>query len=105
MELFIVIQAKYHISIPKEFDDKLETYFAELSGHQVKPTTPTQIQLLEKHVIQLERSENVCRFCLEKFGELDVFKLQCGHLFHSKCILPWFNLANTCPLCRKLISD
>lgn len=25
---------------------------------------------------------------------------QCGHKFHKKCILQWFNVKETCPICR-----
>lgn len=26
--------------------------------------------------------------------------LECGHRFHTKCIVDWFRQAHTCPLCR-----
>lgn len=31
--------------------------------------------------------------------------LNCGHTFHSKCLLRWSKNHNTCPICRKPIGD
>ena len=28
-------------------------------------------------------------------------RLPCGHMFHSKCIVPWINEWGSCPICRK----
>ena len=29
-----------------------------------------------------------------------VFKLECNHMFHSRCVFKWILRYNTCPLCR-----
>ena len=43
-----------------------------------------------------------CSICI---GSVDTsgFKLQCGHMFHNKCITYWLLCNNTCPTCRKQI--
>ena len=44
----------------------------------------------------------MCYICHLKFKKKDKFirQLPCDHIFHSKCIMPWFNRSSTCPVCR-----
>lgn len=32
-------------------------------------------------------------------------KLTCGHIFHSKCIIKWFETSIECPSCRMECDD
>ena len=47
----------------------------------------------------MQSSCDNCSICLEALGENGV-PLQCGHLYHGKCIVPWLQTKGNCPLCR-----
>ena len=45
-----------------------------------------------------------CGICLEGMqeedGDIDIKGLPCNHLFHAKCLEPWFATKHNCPTCR-----
>ena len=42
-----------------------------------------------------------CVICLDDYKNGDeIIKIPCLHVFHSKCILEWFNNKNFCPICK-----
>jgi len=47
-------------------------------------------------------NDELCSICYSKGGSHRV-DLPCGHNFHKKCILPWIQENNTCPLCRSYV--
>ena len=45
-------------------------------------------------------SDHHCPICIETIDSTST--LDCGHLFHSRCILTWKSAGgNTCPVCRR----
>lgn len=44
-----------------------------------------------------------CPICLEKLVSENVQELQCGHMFHNKCLEKWLEENHTCPYCRSLV--
>ncbi len=44
----------------------------------------------------------VCSICCEEIAEQQYgYTLdECGHTFHTSCIVKWFRQSSTCPLCR-----
>lgn len=46
-----------------------------------------------------------CAICIEDIVVGNkIIKLQCGHVFHSPCILKWVKDKNSCPYCRKKVT-
>lgn len=43
-------------------------------------------------------AETMCTVCLSKGTDS---MLECGHMFHWKCVGRWLSTQNTCPLCRR----
>ena len=50
----------------------------------------------------IPKSDSECSICYNNYAESI---LQCGHYFHTQCILRWMEMSTTCPLCRKHIID
>ena len=42
----------------------------------------------------------MCAVCLSNINENEGYKLECGHIFHTDCIVKWFRNSNgNCPCC------
>ncbi|KAI3960360.1 hypothetical protein MKW98_017084 [Papaver atlanticum] len=47
----------------------------------------------------------ICAVCLDEFEKgKDIMMMRpCKHIFHTKCIIPWFNKVGSCPECRLVL--
>lgn len=50
-------------------------------------------------------TQNLANNEAEKDKDNFLAVLDCGHTFHSHCIVSWNRSNNTCPICRKSIED
>ena len=42
-----------------------------------------------------------CVICLDRITENSIIrKTVCNHIFHDECVLPWFKINSSCPICR-----
>lgn len=49
----------------------------------------------------LNENTKECIICFDLFEIGGIYcKLDCGHIFHSNCIIEWLNKQCTCPECR-----
>ena len=48
---------------------------------------------------------NNCVICLDDIDSKNIYKLDCCHVYHQKCIDEWLLKQNTCPICRKECSN
>ena len=58
-----------------------------------------------KHTTLQENLIDECSICLNNLKKDDkILVLKCNHIFHSDCLLEWFNKDNkNCPLCREIL--
>jgi hypothetical protein len=58
--------------------------------------------VLTKYERDDSKGEELCSICLIEFNEADqVRKLECGHIYHSDCIVTWLkDYQKWCPYCR-----
>ncbi|OQR85243.1 hypothetical protein ACHHYP_12027 [Achlya hypogyna] len=67
---------------------------------------PPAVRQQRRHHTILNAVECVCAVCLDPINEPDevertrVFETRCQHRYHRKCILPWLETTQTCPMCR-----
>lgn len=51
-------------------------------------------------ITQLKKPVTCC-ICLDECRDSDCnVQLRCGHVFHDKCFLKWYEKNDNCPLCR-----
>ncbi|KAJ8273490.1 hypothetical protein GJAV_G00102170 [Gymnothorax javanicus] len=71
------------------------------------PAEKEKISSLPTVIVSQEQADaNMeCPVCKEDYsvGE-PVRQLPCNHFFHSGCIVPWLEMHDTCPVCRKSLS-
>ncbi|EAS03055.1 tetratricopeptide repeat protein (macronuclear) [Tetrahymena thermophila SB210] len=58
----------------------------------------------EERQIALSQEQTICSICLEDIQKNKrVRQLNCGHIFHIKCIAQWLSLNCKCPYCRDIL--
>ncbi len=52
----------------------------------------------------IEINDN-CSICLDEKKLRKIFITECNHTFHKKCINKWLDKSDTCPICRKILTN
>ena len=76
------------------------------------------VEELEDGIYELKRAfdklkrtmippDDLCCICLDenKSNNKEWIQLTCNHKMHTDCLNEWFKTANTCPICKKIITD
>ncbi|KAL0207013.1 hypothetical protein P9112_012724 [Eukaryota sp. TZLM1-RC] len=70
------------------------------SKEQPGGLSKTKLGNLPSIVLQSSAKEK-CTVCIRALRKgQKAIELQCGHLYHKKCILPWLKSNGSCPLCK-----
>lgn len=88
----------------------IQESFRNAQEHKKPPVAKEVIKKLnrfkmnEKYCKRNDKGEieqPTCSVCLSEIKmEEETILIPCGHLYHSPCILSWFDRNNTCPVCR-----
>jgi hypothetical protein len=81
--------------------DNLITQLLQESQAQHK-SIPTSKEIISNLKLISPKPKENCNICLDEFPlkSKNVVELECFHLFHDECIIPWLELNHTCPCCR-----
>ncbi|KAI9102569.1 hypothetical protein DFS34DRAFT_565285, partial [Phlyctochytrium arcticum] len=84
---------------------------ANASAKGKPPASKSFVANLPSIEITSATADPTCSICVESLIEKDVKgsipvkslakQLPCQHRFHAECIVPWLELHNTCPICRR----
>jgi hypothetical protein len=76
--------------------------FSELGLIQEeRPELMTKQELKKLKKKRVKDSKSLCSVCHEAYRKGEVIRvLPCTHVFHYKCLKPWFKKSNACPVCR-----
>jgi len=80
----------------------------QLDSSGAPPAPRETIEQLPKVKITQQQVDKKlqCSVCMEDYNvDETVHKLPCDHLFHENCIVPWLELHDTCPVCRKGLNE
>ena len=48
--------------------------------------------------------EGECSICYDKINEFEnIPSINCDHVFHDRCLTPWIDTSDTCPMCRRVM--
>ncbi|OMJ71579.1 hypothetical protein SteCoe_30172 [Stentor coeruleus] len=68
------------------------------------PVNDEAINELETVPVDVRLTECDCKICGEYFKMNEkATHLECTHVFHEVCLLPWLKIKNSCPVCRQII--
>jgi hypothetical protein len=80
-------------TIRRAENEKLNQPLTELERHLVlKPVNITTDMLC---------SQPSCPICSEDYAVgSEIIQMQCSHIYHEACVIPWLEMKRKCPICR-----
>lgn len=95
INLYLIVNSSLHLLL------YYSVYYIDVSSYD---EIETDIRLFLKYIKNKKEKMciNICCICLDDNDKKHIF-LNCGHSFHKKCLLKWFetNSSRNCPYCRQ----
>ncbi|XP_051901593.1 E3 ubiquitin-protein ligase RNF115 isoform X2 [Pristis pectinata] len=88
-------------------DAVITQLLGQLENSGPPPADKDKIAALPTVAVSQEQIDSAleCPVCKEDYLLAErVRQLPCQHLFHNACIVPWLELHDTCPVCRKSLN-
>jgi len=88
---------------PNGLDNIITQLLNQLESTGPPPADKTKINSLPIDTITQEEVDDKveCAVCRDEYVlEEEVKRLPCKHVFHPKCVDPWLELHDSCPICR-----
>lgn len=83
----------------KKINDKIDKCFTNhFRNKRLNKIIKKSENIKQKRIFT--NRDDLCCICLEK-GETVYLLLDCGHIYHKKCLKTWIKNKNQCPLCRQ----
>jgi len=113
IELHLPLPSPGRVQLPDELDAdttlNMESYGSYLSGQEVAKPPPTNGGECECPICRCELKSDgggnppSSPNCMNgNAADPDsVFELQCGHIYHGRCLQQWFETRRRCPECQK----
>ena len=78
--------------------DRLDAFLKNKTDREQVKSLPT-VRFSKKE------KEDKCSVCMGDFrANEELFKLQCGHIYHKKCLKSWLKKSIYCPLYKEILS-
>lgn len=89
------------------YERALQNYVLLMRANQESlPPAEINIESIQTISTNEEMKDIECKICEENFkADEEAKKLDCSHLFHANCLVPWLKIKNTCPTCRQPIDS
>jgi len=90
----------YWLSLNNSIERLKNCYHKYLNWSKLQKRIDEVFPIVERST---EEPEELCTICHENL--LIARKLQCGHVFHLKCLIYWLENQKTCPNCRASVNN
>uniref|UniRef100_A0A915E5P1 RING-type domain-containing protein n=1 Tax=Ditylenchus dipsaci TaxID=166011 RepID=A0A915E5P1_9BILA len=97
---------RFHIPINQDHFNRLISLSLDSGNNDTKRIASKDLMRLPMAKVSKQQVDDLaqCVTCMDVFVVQEkVAKLDCEHIFHRQCIIPWLKRSDSCPLCRRVV--